>query len=119
MAGPYIPLSDLDSNQAHPDQSHNIADDSSVHLNHITPNKAPNKTLFFGVNFVLFCKTILRCFATSVFLLLLAVTFEVYEKKGNFSKNQKVIFQSIVTAESLCVGLNFFVSLKFHAQEAH
>ena len=110
MAGPYIPLSDLDSNQTHPDQSHNDANDSSVPLNHITPNKAPNKTFFFGINFGLFCKTIVRCIATIVILASLGVTFYVYERKGNFSKNQKVIFQSIFTAESLCVGLNFFVS---------
>lgn len=119
MAGPYIPLSDLDSNQTHPGQSHNDANDSSVPLNHITPNKAPNKTFFFGINFGLFCKTIVRCIATIVILALLSVTFMVYEKKRNFSKNQKVIFQSIVTAESLCVGLNFFVSLSSFIPKKH
>lgn len=110
MAGPYIPLSDFDLNQAHPNQSHNDADDSSVPLNHTTANKAPNKTFYFGIDFALFCRTAVRCIATIIFIALLIVTFSVYEKKGNFSKNQKAIFQTIITAESLCVGLNFFVS---------
>lgn len=110
MSGAYIHLSDLDPKQADPDQSHNDADNSSVPLNHITPYKAPNKPFFFSIKLGLFCKTILRCIITTVILASLMITFMVYEKKGNFSKNQKVVFQSIVTAESICLGLNFFVS---------
>ena len=119
MAGPYISLSDFDPNQAYPNQSHDDPNDS-VPLNHITiqANKAPNKTFYFGINFGLFFKTFVRCIATIMFIALLIITFSVYEKKGNFSKNQKHTFQAIITAESLCLGLNFFVSYKFHAQGA-
>lgn len=109
MAGPYISLSDFDPNQAQPDQSHDDPNDS-VPLNHITANKAPNKTFYFRINFGLFCKTFVRCIATTMLIALLIITFSVYEKKGSFSQNQKYTFQAIITAESLCLGLNFFVS---------
>lgn len=113
MARPYISLSDLDPNQAHPNQSHHNPD-SSDSLNHqVITNKASNKTRYFGINFGLFSKTFLRCIATTVFIALLLITFSAYEKKGNFSKNQKYTFQAIITAESLFLGLNFFVSHKF------
>lgn len=117
MAGPYISLSDFDPNQAHPNQSHHDPDDGDS-LNHLTTNKASNKTCYFEINFGLFCKTFVRCIATTMFIALLIITFSAYEKKGNFSKNQKYTFQAIITAECLFLGLNFFVSHKFDAQAA-
>lgn len=112
MARPYVSLSDLELNQAHPNLSHHDPDGSDS-FNHLITNKASNKTRYFGINFGLFSKTFLRCIATTVFIALLLITFSVYEKKGNFSQNQKYTFQAVITAESLFLGLNFFVSHNF------
>lgn len=70
----------------------------------------------FKHNLVLFFKTFVRCLATTVFIAFVLATLKIYQKKGNFTSHQKTNFNIIITALSLCLGLNFFVSHKFCAQ---
>lgn len=102
MKESYICLSNLD-----PNQSHQNSDDSAPS----TINKAKR----FRFNLPLFCKTFVRLLVTTIFIGFVIATLMFYQKKGNFSAYQKTIFNVIITAESLCLGLNFFVSHKVHA----
>lgn len=66
---------------------------------------------------VLFCKTFVRCFATTIFIAFVMANMKIYENKGDFSPHQKTNFNAISTALSLCLGLNFFVSHMAHVQK--
>ena len=50
-----------------------------------------------------------RWFGTFIFVASLLATLIIYQKKGNFSHEQKYAFDTIVTGLSLGLGLNFFV----------
>lgn len=109
MAGPGIPLHDLNSD-----------DDAPLNDPHHTEavNKA-HKFRFKQPNLILFFKTFIRCLATIVLIASLLATLKIYENKGNFTSHQKSNFNVIITALSLCLGLNFFVSHNFHGSRRH
>ena len=50
-----------------------------------------------------------RWFGTLIFIALMLATLKFYQEKGNFSRDQKYAFDTIVTGLSLGLGLNFFV----------
>lgn len=106
MAGSCIPLIDLNSEDGAP-------------LNDSNHTEAANNAHTFGFkrpNLIIFCKTFVRCLATIVLIASLLATLKIYQNKGNFTSHQKTNFNVIITALSLCLGLNFFVSHIFHAQ---
>lgn len=102
-----IPMSEHD-----PNQSHQHSDDGF-------PSNSAHSFKFRQHNLVLFFKTFVRCLATTVFIAFVLATLKIYQKKGNFTSHQKTNFNVIITALSLCLGLNFFVSHKFYAQRRH
>lgn len=104
MDRPCIPMSEHD-----PNQSHQHSDDGF-------PSNNTHSFRFKQHNLVLFCRTFVRCLATTVFIAFVLATLAIYQKKGNFRSHQKTNFNVIITALSLCLGLNFFVSHKFYAQ---
>lgn len=112
MEGSYISLPDLKPNQSRQNS------DDTVPLND-SNTAAINKPGFFEFNLVRFCKTFVRWLVTSIFIAFVFATLKVYQNKGNFSARQKTNFNVIITAESLCLGLNFFVSHKVHAPGWH
>ena len=58
----------------------------------------------------LFLSQSIRWIGTLIFVAFMLATLKVYQDKGNFSHDQKYAFNTIVTALSLGLGLNFFVS---------
>lgn len=108
MEGSYISLSNLEPNQSHQNY------DDSVPLND-SNTFAINKAGRCGFNLVRFCKTFARWLVTTIFIAFVFATLKIYQNKGNFSARQKTNFNVTITVESLCLGLNFFVSHKFHA----
>lgn len=110
MEGSYIRLSNFTPNQSRQD-----SDD--VLLNKPNATKATNKAGCRRFNLGLFSRTFGRCFVTATLIALVAATLYHYSKKGNFPQHQKRTFNAIITAEILCLGLNFFVSRKVNAQE--
>lgn len=116
MAQPYIRLDDFQPHQ--PDPTPGETDPS----NNPNPIDGTNDTQFFGFtkhNLVLLCKTFARCLATTIFIAFILATFKIYENKKNFTSRQKTNFNIIVTALSLCLGLNFFVSHKIMTKGIH
>lgn len=97
-----IPLVGLNTHQSH------------VPLNNPNPTtEATNNNHPFSFqqhHLVLFCKTFFRCLATVIFIGSVLATLKIYQSKGNFASDQKTNFNIIITALSLCLGLNFFVS---------
>ncbi len=55
-------------------------------------------------------KRTLRWIGTVIFTALIIATLNIYEGKGNFSSDQKTVFNTIVVALILGLGLNLFVS---------
>lgn len=55
-------------------------------------------------------KRTLRWIGTVIFAALIIVTLKIYEGKGNFSSNQKTVFNTTTVALILGLGLNVFVS---------
>ena len=53
---------------------------------------------------------------TVVFVAFLRATLKVFENKGNFSNNTRHLFNTIITALSLGLGLNFFVSFVVYVE---
>ena len=58
----------------------------------------------------LFLRQSARWLVTVIFVSFVAITFKIYEKKGNVPPTQKSTFNAIITALILGLGLNFFVS---------
>jgi hypothetical protein len=58
----------------------------------------------------LFKQQSFRWIGTVVFSIFVITTLKIYEDKGNISPGQKATFNVIITALSLGLGLNFFVS---------
>ena len=50
-----------------------------------------------------------RWLGTGIFIALILATLKIFEDKGNFSHDSKYLFNTIITALSLGLGLNFFV----------
>lgn len=98
----YIPLSNSNRNQSHQAPPNNPN----------PPNKAINKAHSSRYNLVLFCKTFVRWLATTTFITFVLATLRIYQNKENFTSHQKANFNVLITALSLCLGLNFFVSHK-------
>ena len=57
----------------------------------------------------LFLSQSIRWIGTLIFVACMLATLKVYQDKDNFSHDQKYTFNTIVTAFSLGLGLNFFV----------
>ena len=57
----------------------------------------------------LFLSQSIRWIGTLIFVAFMLATLKVYQDKDNFSHGQKYAFNTIVTALSLGLGLNFFV----------
>ena len=55
-----------------------------------------------------------RWLGTVAFIAFILATLKMFENRGNFSNTSKHLFNTIVTALSLGLGLNFFVSLTVH-----
>lgn len=102
----YIPLSNSNRNQSHQGPDDNVSSN-----NPIPPIEPTNKAHSSRFNLVLFCKTFVRWLATTIFIAFVLATLKIYQDKGNFTSHQKANFNVIITALSLCLGLNFFVSL--------
>lgn len=111
MEGSYTPLSNLNTNQSRQNSDNNLL------LNNPHAPKATNKARGNKFNLGLFSRTIVRWFVTATLISLVIATLRHYQKKGNFPLHQKRNFNAIITAEILCLGLNFSVSRKVHAQE--
>lgn len=63
------------------------------------------------------CRTqILQWVLTAILIGFVFATIMIYERKGNMSSRQKSIFQQIITALSIGLGLNFFVRHHAHAR---
>lgn len=107
MEGSYIRLPNLNPNNSRENFDDNVPLNNS---NTVAIKKAGR----FGFNLVLFCRTIVRWLVTTIFIASVLATLRIYQNKGNFSAHQKTIFNVIITVESLCLGLNFFVSHKVH-----
>ena len=60
--------------------------------------------------FALFKQQSFRWIGTVVFSFFVIATLKTYQDKGNISPGQKTTFNVIITALSLGLGLNFFVS---------
>lgn len=122
MAHPYIPLGDIDPNHSDQNPIHSVSSNNHNHNhthNHDVEPTNVNDVRFFTLQkhtLVLVCKTFVRCFVTAIFIAFVLATFKIYQTKGNFTSHQKTNFNVIVTALSLCLGLNFFVSHKTHVQ---
>ena len=69
-------------------------------LQHFNSNKQTRK---------LFLSQSIRWIGTLIFVAFMLATLKVYQDKDNFSHDQKYAFNTIVTAFSLGLGLNFFV----------
>ena len=57
----------------------------------------------------LLLKGSIRWLGTAIFVTFVLATLKIYQDEGNISSAQKVTFNSIATALSLGLGLNFFV----------
>lgn len=57
-------------------------------------------------------KHFIRWLGTALFAALIAVAFKVYTSKGVITSAQKTIFNAVVTALSLGLGINFFEAFK-------
>ena len=68
---------------------------------------------------VLLLQQTLRWLGTVTFIALIIAILKIYELKGNFPLDQKATFHTILTASSLGLGLNFFVSRNPTKAEAH
>lgn len=68
---------------------------------------------------VLLLKQALRWLGTVIFIGFIIATLKIYEAKGNFPADQKVTFNTILTALSLGLGLNIFVSCNLTEAEAY
>lgn len=111
MEGSYTRLSNLNPNQSRQNSDENVL------LNKPNATRATNKARRCRFNLGLFSRTFGRCFATATLIALVAATLYHHSKKGNFPQHQTKTFNAIITAEILCLGLNFFVSRKVNAQE--
>ena len=111
MEGSYIRLSNVNPNQSRQNSDENVL------LNSPNAAKATNKARCCKFALGLFFRTIVRWLVTATLISLVIATLCLYKKKGNFSSQQKRIFSAILTALSLCLGLNFFVSREVHAPE--
>ena len=60
--------------------------------------------------FLLVTKPFLRWLGTAVFIASILATLVTFERKGNFSSSNKTLFNFIITALILGLGLNLFVS---------
>ena len=64
----------------------------------------------------LFFRQFVRWLGTVGFVALILVTLKIFESKKNFSHKSKYILNTIFTALSLGLGLNFFVSLNIECE---
>ena len=60
----------------------------------------------------LFLPQCLRWLGTFVFVAFMLATLKIFEYKGNFSHDSKNLFNTVITALGLGLGLNFFVSVQ-------
>lgn len=107
MAQSYVPLSNLDRSHPIPNNDTSMIDSNAT--------EARTSAQIFGVKIMkhtleLFYKTFVRCLATTIFVAFVLATLKIYQNKDNFTSHQKTTFNVIITALSLCLGLNFFVS---------
>lgn len=61
----------------------------------------------------LLSKRTFRWIVTVGFIAAIVATLKIYERKRNFSSGQKTVFNTIITALILGLGLNLFVSCNF------
>lgn len=111
---PYIRLEDFEPE--HSPQNRNDTVSSSPNVRVRGKNDDTQICGFKKHSVVLFCKTFVRCLVTAIFVAFLLATLKIYQNKGYFASRQKINFNVIITALSLCLGLNFFVSHLAHAQ---
>lgn len=80
----------------------------------VSDSPTPNSRLFNSSQqtWRLFFPQFLRWLITVFFVAFLLATLKIYQDKGNFSRQQKHIFNTIITALSLGLGINFFEGFK-------
>lgn len=100
----------------------NIGDastDAETNLTSYTQSQKPTNRLFMidaakfesrNQSFAFCRQQIVQWILTAVLISSIYVTIEIYEAKGNLTLFQESTFQLIITALSLGLALNFFVS---------
>ena len=61
----------------------------------------------------------LRWLGTIILSALLMMTMKIYQDKGNFAHQDKLLYNVIITGLSVGLGLNFFVSICFLSEERY
>ena len=124
---PYSPISPTDGS-LHPDSDH-LSQDSreTIELRNQRPGQPaalaqnsqnreslppPNPKVFKSnqQSWKLFFPQFFRWLGTVVFIAFILTNLKLFENAGNFSSRSKHLFNTIVTALSLGLGVNFFVS---------
>lgn len=92
------------------DNAHAVKDSSALHAE----PPPPNSRLFSSTQqtWRLFFPQFIRWIITVIIVIFMLATLKLYENKGNFSLGQKHAFNTIITALSLGLGLNFFEAFK-------
>lgn len=112
MASSYIPLQDSDPNRNRFGFRDNSGEGIPSNQPPFNASRATNNAQLFGIKkqtLLLISKTYLRCLVTTIFVAFVLATLKTYQNKNSFSSDQKTNFNVIITALSLCLGLNFFV----------
>lgn len=122
----YSPVLPVDDNDAH--SSHRTSQDSrdSIELKNVQhpggsaasiaqqPKRSsppPNSKVYNSnqQTWTLVFPQFFRWLGTAIFVALILATLKIFENMGNFSNNSKHLFNTVITALSLGLGLNFFV----------
>ncbi len=131
MAGhqQYSPISPIDETSHHDSDRTSQESRESIELKNIqrsedpaTPfnnqkskksSPPPNSKVFNSKKqtWKLFFPQFFRWLGTVIFVAFILATLKIFENQGNFSNNSKHLFNTIITALGLGLGLNFFVSL--------
>ena len=77
------------------------------------PTKPSRSNSLHGhINFKVDVILLFRAFLSTVVCAIFAVVLKVYDDRSSFSRTQKNVMQTIITALSLALGINFIVSTK-------
>lgn len=124
----YSPISPIDEFSLHTSDRTSHGSRDSIELTNVQnpgepaalldqkPKKSsppPNSKLFNSnqQTWRLFFPQFFRWFGTVIFVGFILATLKIFENQGNFSNGSKHLFNTIITALSLGLGLNFFVGL--------
>ena len=129
----YSPISPIDETSRHDSDRTSQDSRDSIELRNLqrsehpaTPfnqkskkSSPPPNSKVFNSNkqtWKLFFPQFFRWLGTAIFVAFILATLKIFEKQGNFSNKSKHLFNTIITALGLGLGLNFFVSLDGRVQ---